>query len=248
MNLGVIYEPKGAAREYAPLALNIYRGCTHRCAYCYAPGSCRMAKDFYFSSANPKDDIISRVESDAKKLSDAGDRRTILLSFIGDPYQPAEGDLRLTRLVIRTLMRYGLEFSILTKGARLAMDRDFELLQDYPWVRFGVTLSLHKTSSLARWEPCCDSVLERLEALRVAHDFGIKTWMSVEPVIYPDEALDIILFSMDFIDHYKIGKINHCHESEETDWIKFRTHAVNLLSEWEKDFYIKKSLSEFESQ
>lgn len=31
-----IYEPRGAAREYAELALNVYEGCTHQCAYCYA--------------------------------------------------------------------------------------------------------------------------------------------------------------------------------------------------------------------
>ena len=30
-----IYEPAGRAREYSPLALNYFKGCTHNCAYCY---------------------------------------------------------------------------------------------------------------------------------------------------------------------------------------------------------------------
>ncbi len=33
----LIYVPKGRAREYSPLALNLYRGCEHRCSYCYCP-------------------------------------------------------------------------------------------------------------------------------------------------------------------------------------------------------------------
>ena len=32
-----IYEPRGAAKEYGDLALNIYTGCPHRCFYCFAP-------------------------------------------------------------------------------------------------------------------------------------------------------------------------------------------------------------------
>ena len=27
----VIYEPRGRAREYSPLAVNLYRGCSHGC-------------------------------------------------------------------------------------------------------------------------------------------------------------------------------------------------------------------------
>jgi DNA repair photolyase len=33
-----IYEPKGKAREYAPLALNLYESCPHGCKYCYKEG------------------------------------------------------------------------------------------------------------------------------------------------------------------------------------------------------------------
>ena len=27
----IIYEPKGKAKEYADLAINLYKGCTHGC-------------------------------------------------------------------------------------------------------------------------------------------------------------------------------------------------------------------------
>jgi len=33
----VIYRPAGNAGEYAPLATNPYKGCGHKCSYCYVP-------------------------------------------------------------------------------------------------------------------------------------------------------------------------------------------------------------------
>ncbi len=238
----IIYEPKGAAREYAPLALNIYNGCTHRCKYCYAPGTLRKTKEEYFADPRPKKDVIERVKKDAATLADKGDQREILLSFIGDPYQPIEKELKITRSVIEILIDHGLRFSILTKGADLAM-RDFELLQDYPKARFGTTLTLHRPKNQIEWEPDADGYFYRRRALMVAHDFGIKTWASVEPVIDPQEAYDIIEDTLYFVDHYKIGKINHCAEYEDTvDWAEFRNKTMNMLEEWEASYYIKESL------
>jgi hypothetical protein len=34
----IIYEPRGPAGETSARALNIYRGCDHRCEYCYVAG------------------------------------------------------------------------------------------------------------------------------------------------------------------------------------------------------------------
>ena len=39
--MGYIYEPKGRAREYGELALNLYSGCRHGCKYCYVPAVLR---------------------------------------------------------------------------------------------------------------------------------------------------------------------------------------------------------------
>lgn len=241
--MNIIYEPKGAALEYSPLALNIYKGCVHACKYCYAAQAMRLTPEKYFSDPNPKQDIINLVKKDAEKLADAGDQREIMLSFIGDPYQPAEAELKLTRSVIEVLKDHNLNFCILTKGANLA-ERDFDLLEGYPGARFGVTLTLHKPKSLAYWEPEADGSFERIRALRVAHDFGIKTWASIEPVIDPQQAYDLIEDTLYCVDHYKIGKINHMTEIEKkVDWVKFRTDVTDLLTKWQASFYIKDSLN-----
>ena len=34
-NLKIIYKPSGKAKEYANLAINLYKACTHGCRYCF---------------------------------------------------------------------------------------------------------------------------------------------------------------------------------------------------------------------
>ena len=46
-----VYAPKGQAGEYAPLATNPYRGCGHKCAYCYVPNVLRMDRKEFDAGA-----------------------------------------------------------------------------------------------------------------------------------------------------------------------------------------------------
>ena len=102
----LIYEPKGRAREYAPLACNIYRGCDHRCTYCYAPNATRTGRDEFSSPVSRGNGtFIKRLERDAEKI-EAGSR--ILLCFTCDPYQHIDEQTGLTRRVIETLHRANL--------------------------------------------------------------------------------------------------------------------------------------------
>ena len=59
---------------------------------------------------------------------------------------------------------------------------------------------------------------------------GIYTWVSMEPVIIPDEALEVIRAAHSYVDFWKVGKLNHNKEVEQSvDWPKFREDAVSLL-------------------
>ena len=89
--MNVIYKPAGKAREYADLAINLYKGCTHGCRYCFGAKTPWVSADDYYKTANPKKDVISKLQKDCQKLN--VDSPEILLSFIGDVYQHAEVDL-----------------------------------------------------------------------------------------------------------------------------------------------------------
>ena len=58
--MNAIYEPRGAAAEYAPLACNLYRGCGHGCKYCYAPACLRMGRE-EFARPAPRPGILDAL-------------------------------------------------------------------------------------------------------------------------------------------------------------------------------------------
>ena len=82
--MSVIYEPKGKAREYSPLACNVYLSCTHNCKYCYGPRAMQRSEDTYFiANPEPRKAIVEQVK---KELSKKRITEQVLLSFIGDCY------------------------------------------------------------------------------------------------------------------------------------------------------------------
>ncbi len=85
---GVIYEPKGTAKEYGELALNLYTGCSHGCVYCYAPNALCMKRDKFNNEVKPKKDIIERLEKQLISLDKKdAERKHVFMSFTCDPYQ-----------------------------------------------------------------------------------------------------------------------------------------------------------------
>jgi len=245
VNTKIIYGPKGKAREYSPAALNIYKGCTHSCLYCYGPGCSHTSKESYFSHPNPKEDILRRVRKDAEKIAQFNSPPEILLSFLGDCYQHDETNLGITRDVIKTLIAYNLPFTILTKGGSRAI-RDFDLLSRYSRASFGTSLVFKSQADASHWEPGAATVIDRIETIRVAHGMGIKTWISMEPVIDPMQAIHLIEMLHPFVDHWKIGKINRNKEIEQAvDWIRFREDVTNVLDKYGADYYLKKSLTDY---
>lgn len=244
----IISEPQGRAKEYAGLSLNIYKGCSHGCKYCYIPTMPWVNRDEYYASANPKDGVLDKLKSDIRSLKKKhnGDISEILMSFQGDVYQPAEMELGITREVIKLFIENNIPFTILTKGGTRAV-RDFDLLKNYPKARFGTTLIFNNQADSDIWEPNAAPINDRIEAIKQAHDLGIKTWVSVEPVIIPEQALDLIRELHPIVGHWKIGKLNYNKEVEsKVDWIKFREDVTALLDSLGADYYLKDSLTKLE--
>jgi DNA repair photolyase len=237
--MDIIYEPTGKAKEYAGLACNLYNGCTHGCKYCYAK---RYTHEDYNKAADPKKDALLRLQKAVEKLD--ANCPEILLSFQGDVYQPAENDLRLTRQALQVLRERNLPFTVLTKGGTRAV-RDFDIIEGYTKARFGTTLIFIEQIDSDYWEPFAASIENRIKALKEARLQGIPTWISLEPVIDPDQAIRIVEMLHPIVDHWKVGKLNYHKEIEDkVDWIGFREKITALLNDIGASFYLKKSLTD----
>ena len=62
-------------------------------------------------------------------------------------------------------------------------------------------------------------------------------------MIIPDEALEVIRKAHNYVDFWKVGKLNHNKEVEQSvDWPKFREDAIALLESYGSRYYIKEDL------
>lgn len=226
-----IYEPKGAAKEYGDLALNIYTGCPHRCYYCFAPGVLRRDKELFHSHVEPRKNIVEETQKQLERENITG--KLIHLCFTCDPY-PTGYDTTATREIIQLLKEHGNHVQILTKGDG---SRDFDLLDENDW--YGITISGGPMQS-AHTEPNAIEPMRRLAKLLRAREVGVKTWVSFEPVINQDYVFTIIsLYHLAF-DKVKIGKLNY-HPSK-INWAEFGRNVESLCQSAGLNYYIKDSL------
>jgi len=245
-----IYEPKGRAKEYAPLACNLYSGCTHACRYCYVPAVLRSPREQFHDPANvrPRPGIIEALEKDARRLSSGVEPcGPVLLCFTCDPY-PLE-DMRpgVTRPAIWALLKHGIPVRILTKAPLRALD-DFRTagLHSDVLVEFGVTLAWADDRKRRLWEPNAESVADPENALAIAHGRGLRTWVSMEPVLDPPEALRVIDRNAPNVDLWRIGKLNHDRTAElAIDWRVFLREVLERLASKRARYVIKEDLWSF---
>lgn len=236
-----IYKPTGGAAEYCDeFAANLYQGCTNGCIYCYVPRTLRMSKQEFHSKDIPREDILRIIEKDLEKGRYEG--KHVFLCFTCDPYQVSELMWDVTRETLKLFIRFKVIPVILTKGS-LAL-RDVKLLQEAgAWC--GVTLTLDNKMDSLKWEPNAALPEKRIEILKEMHKADIKTWVSLEPVIDPEQSLNLIDLTHQFVYMYKVGKMNYFRLPHKVDWHKFAVDVVARLKKYNKPYYIKKSLGEY---
>ena len=254
----VIYAPKGPALEYSAWACNIVksaqgnegpRSCSHGCLYCYNhPGS----------QDGPilKDNILDRLKNDLKRLKAIIKKNEkIDFTFVGDLYDSSL-PVGISRQCLQACKNAEIPFQVLTKnGIDAAKDFDLYGLDDL----FGVTLTCDNDKDSLHFEPKAPLWNTRIDALRIACEKGIRTWVSFEPVVNPEQTFHLIEMVAPFADKIKVGKLNtrnnqywHSDEIKELagtiSWEDFGKRAVALLEKLGKDYYIKADLAQLISE
>ncbi len=223
-----IYVPKGKAKEYGDYALNIYTGCPHRCFYCFAPNVLHKSREEFHTNVQPRAGIVEATKQQLEKDKITG--KLIHLCFACDPY-PTGYDTTPTREIIKAIKESGNNVQILTKGDG---SRDFDLLDENDW--YGITLD----GATTRTGHFDNAPLFRYTNLIKAHEKGIRTWVSFEPVLNAENVLGMIKDIAPHTDKVKIGKLNY-HKSD-INWAEFGRNAEAICKKIGVDYYIKESL------
>lgn len=243
--MAAIYQPAGAAREYSPLAMNYVKGCDHGCVYCYVPKLMKRFDSGYVHSnvyMKEEKNLLKEIEASCKKH--ANSEKQVFLSFLTDPYSHFNNETKLTRRVLELLLQYKIPTSILSKGGRNVL-QDLDIIKAFGKnIQVGGSLTFTSETDTAKWEKNSSMPSDRFETLRILHENGVKTWASMEPVIYPEQSLEIMELTAGYVDSYKIGKLNHFPRHEERfDWTAFLNNAIKIMRKHGKKFYIKNDLS-----
>ncbi|WP_070933501.1 PA0069 family radical SAM protein [Edaphosphingomonas haloaromaticamans] len=167
-------------------SINGFVGCEHGCIYCFARPT------HAYHDLSPGLDFESRLfaKPDApallrRELMKPGYRvGPIAMGTNTDPYQPIEGEWRITRGILEVLAETGHPLTITTKSDRVM--RDIDLLA--PMAEKGlaaVALSVTSlTPEIARTiEPRAPRPERRLAAVRALRAAGVPTFVSIAPVI-----------------------------------------------------------------
>jgi DNA repair photolyase len=242
----IIYHPKGRAAEYGSLAANLRRGCTHGCVYCYVPAVLRIARDKFHAASKPIPAALRDFAEDCRTLAALGNTDPIHLSFTCDPYTPEDIQDQQTRQALQAAHRHGQTVNVLTKGGARAQ-RDFDLLGKGDI--FGVTLTCR--NNWCAWEPGAASPDERIESLMIAHDLGVRTRVSFEPVLDAGETMELIRTVRPFADLIQVGKLNVHRDAlnrvavreRAIHWSTFARQVRSLLEDLGGEYYLKADLA-----
>jgi DNA repair photolyase len=173
--------PKAAMLPFR-FTINVYRGCSHACTYCFA----RPTHDYlglgigedFDRKIVVKVNAVERLRAELRSPKWTGE--AIAMGTNTDPYQRCEGKYHLTQGVIKALIERGNPFSILTKSTLIL--RDLALLKDAD-VHCNFSIGTLDEAAWKASEPGTPHPMRRVEAVRKLNEAGIPCGVLVAPIL-----------------------------------------------------------------
>lgn len=232
-------------------SINPYRGCSHNCAYCYAPYVLREKRQWgtFIEVKTNAADVLSKEILSNKKGN-------ILISSVTDPYQPIEAKYKITRSILEKLNK-NFFISILTKSTLVL--RDIDLFRELN-CEVGLTITTLDEEFANVFEPNSSSPCKRLEALKTLKESGIRTYLFFGPLLPFVSDIDLEDTLRKFLDA-KPDKIyiDRLNIKRGDHWKKIKNvlekNCPDLIGKWEKvlfsknDYYedLKQRIKKFEN-
>lgn len=166
--------------------INVYRGCEHGCAYCFA----RPTHEYLGFS--PGLDFESKivVKENAPALlrkefmSPKWKPQVLAMSGVTDCYQPLERKFQLTRRCLEVLLEFRNPVCIITKNYLVTRDVDLlAQLATFNAVSVNVSITTLDSTLTPKLEPRASLPRARLEAIRILSGAGVDVGVLAAPMI-----------------------------------------------------------------
>ena len=167
-------------------SLNPYTGCEHRCAFCYVRAfelrADRPFDDRYGRTVRVKVNVAAVLRGELARKS--WKKEMVLIGAATDPYQPAEGQYRLTRQCLEALRDFSNPAALITRGPMIV--RDIDVLS-----QLATRANLHITFSIPtldddvwrKTEPGTAHPRQRLRAIEKLAGAGIDVGVGMAPIL-----------------------------------------------------------------
>ena len=177
--------------------LNIYRGCEHRCKYCYALYSHKYLESNYGEAVNSKEANSNKffnniyiktniAEELDKQLSKPSWKNEIIaIGTVTDSYQPIENKYDIMRDVLEVLIKHKNPAIISTKSNLICRDLDLiDELSKLNFVNIAVSISSLDWKIQQDLEPNAASFEDRLRTLEmIRSETNASTGLHFMPII-----------------------------------------------------------------
>lgn len=209
-------------------AINPYVGCSHSCRYCYAAFMRRFTghKEKWGEFVDIKINVPELLAREIKRKR----MGRVWVSGVCDPYQAAEKRYKLTGRCLEILLENQWPVTIQTKSSLVL--RDIKILEKSKNIEVGFSITTADERMRKIFEPGAPPIKERINALKVLHSKGIKTFAMIAPILPGAEGLAEEL--ADKVDHILIDRLNYFYAN--------RIYMENKM-EWAKEepFFIQES-------
>jgi len=232
--------------EYGDYTINHVQGCAHGCKFpCYA----FMMKKRFGAVKSYEDWLEPAVVENALDLLDVEIPKfknrisMVYLCFTTDPFMYEYDEIRdLSLAIINKLNNAGIRCSVLTKG--ILPDKLIEYSKNN---EYGITLISLNEDYRLRMEPGSAPYAQRIAALRILHEAGCKTWVSIEPYPTPnliEQDLGILLDTIGFVDKIIFGRTNYSKDVSEYKkhkefYNEQAKQVIKFCTERQKAYHIK---------
>jgi DNA repair photolyase len=178
------FEEKGLAQY----AVNVGLKCGHACTYCSTDAMLRIQLSKLGIKGSNKDCCVVDPNTPIRVAQDAKTKRNrgmIQLCTTVDAWAPEAQQYNLGKRCLEAILsEQGWEVRILTKNAAVA--KDFDLIEKYRdrvLVGLSITATPDRSHIVRITEPNASPIEERLEAMKNAHNRGLRTYGMLCPLL-----------------------------------------------------------------